>query len=107
MRPFWTYPADILRPTRPEKRGVQIGRIADAWAAACRGAMAAQGQSSTFVDRRCIGRSAPIPAVRGTEIERQGTTLLGHSASHSEQLFLPQSGQAAPPGSASTNTALT
>jgi hypothetical protein len=50
------------------------------------------GQSSAFIDRRRTGRSAPIPAVRETTTEPQGSTLLGHSGSHLERLYLPRSG---------------
>jgi hypothetical protein len=37
------------------------------------------GQSYAFVDRRRIGRSAPIPAVRGPAMEPRKSTHLRHS----------------------------
>jgi hypothetical protein len=37
-------------------------------------AMTALGQTSSFVAAASNGREAPIPAIRGTEIERQGST---------------------------------
>jgi len=40
--------------------------------------MAGKGQFSAFADRPINGKDAPIPAVRGTEIERQGSTQLRH-----------------------------
>jgi hypothetical protein len=39
--------------------------------------------------------SPPIPDLPGFTPERGGSTLLGHSASHSERLFLPLSGRRA------------
>jgi hypothetical protein len=43
------------------------------------------------------GRDAPIADLPALAAERGGSTLLGHSASHSERLFLPQSGHSPGP----------
>jgi hypothetical protein len=42
--------------------------------------MAGSGGFPTFADAAGNGEVAPIPAVRSAEIERQGSTLEGHSA---------------------------
>jgi hypothetical protein len=61
----------------------------------------------TFAGTQGNGEVAPIPDLPGLAPERVSSTLLGHSASHSERLFLPHSGHcpSEAPGVVATGTA--